>query len=102
MHKIKTISRVDCIDCGGVQSVLALHLYKGGGLDPLQVSSRVKLTGLANNSCKKIGTPTDSAHAWTVRATKANNPDRGPSGLRAGPPARSKSVFNRGALGFFL
>jgi hypothetical protein len=78
----------------GVQSVVALHLYKGVGLDPLQVSSRVNPTGLANNILKKSGTLTDFAHARMVRATTANSPDRGPSGLRAEPSARSFSMLN--------
>jgi hypothetical protein len=52
----------------GVQSAVALHLYKGGGMDPLQVGPRVNPTGLANKFCKKSGTLTNFAHAWTVRA----------------------------------
>jgi hypothetical protein len=44
---------------------------------------------LGNKSREKLGTLTDSAHARTVRATTADCPDRGPSGLRAGPSARS-------------
>jgi hypothetical protein len=43
---------------------------------------------LGNQSREKLGTLTDSAHARTVRATTADSPDRGPSGLRAGPSAR--------------
>jgi hypothetical protein len=81
MHKVKTISRVDCIDWG-IQSVVALHIYKGGGLDPLQVGSRVNLACLANNSCKKSRTITNSAHTQTVRVATADSPDRGPSGLK--------------------
>jgi hypothetical protein len=46
----------------GAQSAVALHLYKGGGLDPLQVGSRVNHVGLANKSRKKSGTITDSVH----------------------------------------
>jgi hypothetical protein len=72
----------------GVQSAVALHLYKGGGLDPLQTDFRVNPVVLGNQSREKLGTLTDSAHARTVRATTANSPDRGPSGLRAGPSAR--------------
>jgi hypothetical protein len=44
---------------------------------------------LGNKTREKLGTLTDSAHARTVRATTADGPDRGPSGLRAGPSARS-------------
>jgi hypothetical protein len=36
MHKVKMRNRLDLIDCSSVQSAVALHLYKGGGLDPLQ------------------------------------------------------------------
>jgi hypothetical protein len=34
----------------GVQSAVVLHLYKGVGLDPLQVGSRVNFIGLTNKS----------------------------------------------------
>jgi hypothetical protein len=71
-----------------VQSAVALHLYKEGGLDPLQTDFRVNPTVLGNKSREKLGTLTVSAHAWTVRAATADSPDRGPSGLRAGPSAR--------------
>jgi hypothetical protein len=40
---------------------------------------------LANNCSTKLGTLICSAHARTVRPTGADRPDRGPSGLRAGP-----------------
>jgi hypothetical protein len=72
----------------GVPSAVALHLYKGGGLDPFQTDFRVNPAVLSNKSREKLGTLTDSAHARTVRATTADSPDRGPSGLRAGPSAR--------------
>jgi hypothetical protein len=72
----------------GVQSVVALHLYKGGGLDPLTTDFRVNPVVLGNQSREKLGTLTDSAHARTVRATTADSPDRGSSDLRAGPSAR--------------
>jgi hypothetical protein len=29
MHKVKTSNKLDLIDCWGVQSAVALHLYKG-------------------------------------------------------------------------
>jgi hypothetical protein len=58
----------------GVQSVVVLHLYKGGGLDPLQVVSGVNPADLANKSRKKLETLTDSAHVWTVRVTTADRP----------------------------
>jgi hypothetical protein len=89
MHKVKTSNRLDLIDCWGVQSAVALHLYKGGGLDPLPTDFRVNPAVLGTKSREKLGTLTDSAHARTVRATTADGPDRGPSGLRAGPSARS-------------
>jgi hypothetical protein len=87
MRKVKTRNRFDLIDCSGVQSAVALHLYKGGGLDPLRTDFRVNPTVLGNKSREKLGTLTDSAHMRTVRATTADSPDRGPSGLRAGPSA---------------
>jgi hypothetical protein len=73
---------------------VALHLYKGGGLDPLQTISRVNPAVLGNKSREKLGTLTYSAHAWIVRVTTVDCPDCGPSGLRAGPPARLFLVFN--------
>jgi hypothetical protein len=63
MHKVKTISIVDWIDCGGST---ALHLYKGEGLDLLQAGSRVNPVGLAKKSRNKSRTLTNSAHARTV------------------------------------
>jgi hypothetical protein len=94
MRKVKTRNRLDLIDCLGVQSVVALHLYKGGGLDPLQTVSRVNPMVLGNKSREKLGTLIDSAHAQTIRATTADCPDRGPSGLRAGPSTLLFLVFN--------
>jgi hypothetical protein len=88
MHKVKTRNRLDLIDCWGVQSAVALHLYKRGGLDPLQTDFRVNPVVFGNKSREKLGTLTDSAHARTVCATTVDRPDRGPSGLRAGPSAR--------------
>jgi hypothetical protein len=79
---------MDLIDCWGFQSAVALHLYKGGGLDPLRTDSRVNPTVLGNKSREKLGTLTDCVHAWTVRATTADSPDHGSSDLRAGPSAR--------------
>jgi hypothetical protein len=79
--------------------VVTLHLYKGGGLDPLQTVSRVNPAVLGNKSREKLGTLTVSAHAWTVRATTADRPDRGPSGLRAEPSTRPFLVSNTLFLG---
>jgi hypothetical protein len=56
-------------------------------MDPFQTVFRVNPVVLGNKSREKLGTLTDSAHAWTVRATTADCPDRGPFGLRAGPSA---------------
>jgi hypothetical protein len=67
MHKVKTRNRLDLIDCWGVQPAVALHLYKGRGLDPLQTDFRVNPVVLGNKSREKLGTLTDSAHARTVR-----------------------------------
>jgi hypothetical protein len=100
MHKGKTSNKLDLIDCWGVQSAVALHLYKGGGLDPLPTISRVNPTVLGNKSREKLGTLTDSTHARTVRATTADCPDRGPSGLRAGPSARYFWCLTYGPLPF--
>jgi hypothetical protein len=44
MRKVKMRNRFDLIDCWGVQSAVALHLYKGGGLDPLRTDFRVNPT----------------------------------------------------------
>jgi hypothetical protein len=49
------------------QSAVALHIYKGGGLDPLQVVSQVNQADLANKSCKKLGILTDSAPTYRPR-----------------------------------
>jgi hypothetical protein len=73
----------------GVQSAVALHLYKGRGMDPLQTVSRVNPTVLGNKSREKLGTLIDYVQVRTVRATTADYPDHGPSGLRAGPSASS-------------
>jgi hypothetical protein len=79
----------------GVQSVVALHLYKGGGLDLFQTDFRVNPAVLGNKSREKLGTLTDSAHARIVRATTADCPDRGPSGLGAGPSALLFLALNK-------
>jgi hypothetical protein len=50
MHKVKMISRFDWIDCGVFNRSYPFICIKGGGLDPLQVGSRVNLVGVANNS----------------------------------------------------
>jgi hypothetical protein len=94
MHKVKTRNRLDLIDCVEVQSVVALHLYKGGGLDPLQVVSRANPAVLANKSCKKLGTLIDSVHMRTVCTTTVDHPDHEPSGLRTGPSVRHFSALN--------
>jgi hypothetical protein len=72
----------------GVQSVVTLYLYKAGGLDPLQVGSRVNLIGLANKSGKESGTLNNSTHTRTVHAATADSLDRRPSNLSTGPSAR--------------
>jgi hypothetical protein len=80
----------------GVQSAVALHLYKGGGLDPLPTDFRINPAVLGNKSCEKLGTLTDYARARTVRATTADCPDRGPSGLSAGLSALLNLTSNKG------
>jgi hypothetical protein len=62
--------------------VVALHLYKGGGLDPLQVVSRVNPADLANKTRNKLVILTNFVHAWTVRATPKDRQDRGLSDLQ--------------------
>jgi hypothetical protein len=62
----------------GVQSVVALHLYKGGGLDPFSTVSRVNPAVLGNKYREKLGTLTDSARARTIRVTTADRPASGP------------------------
>jgi hypothetical protein len=76
------ISRVDWMDCGGFNRLYPFIYIKGGGLDPLQVGSRVNPVGLDNKSCKKSGTLTDSTHARTVRTATSDRPDRGLSAAR--------------------
>jgi hypothetical protein len=79
-----------CIDSiVDYKSAVYLSIYRGGGLDPLQTNFRAYPLILANNRSTKLGTLIYSAHARTVRPTGADCPDRGPSGLRAGPSARS-------------
>jgi hypothetical protein len=80
-------NRSDIGSIVGVQSAVALHLYKGGGLDPFPTVSRVSPAVLGNKSREKLGTLTDSACVRTVRATTADSPDHGPSGLGAEPSA---------------
>jgi hypothetical protein len=56
------------------QSAVALHIYRGIGLDPLQTIYRANSTDLANKSCKKTRTLTDSVCARTVHATRVDRP----------------------------
>jgi hypothetical protein len=70
MHKVKTRNRLELIDCWGVQSAVALHLYKEGGLDPLQTDFRVNPAVLGNKSREKLGTLTDSAHTPPPRTVR--------------------------------
>jgi hypothetical protein len=76
--RLMSQNRLDLIDCWGLQSVVALHLYKGGGLDLLQTVSRDNPAVLGNKSHEKLGTLTEYAHARTVRATTADRPASGP------------------------
>jgi hypothetical protein len=83
------------------KSAVYLSIYRGGGLDPLQTNFRAYPMILANNRSTKLGTLICSAHARTVRPTGADRPDRGPSGLRAGPSALnfgSNTVFGSAFL----
>jgi hypothetical protein len=92
------VNKFDLIDCG-VQSIVALHLYKGRGLDPLQVGSRVNHVDLSNKSRNKFETLTDSAHARTVRATIADRPDHRPAYM-AEPSACPKAASTHGLATF--
>jgi hypothetical protein len=67
-------------------------------MDPLQTDFRVNPAVLGNKSREKLGTLTDSAHARTIRATTADCPDRGPSGLGARPSALLFLELNRTRL----
>jgi hypothetical protein len=58
-----------------IQSAVALHIYRGGCLDPLHVISQANSVDLANQSRKKVRTLTDPMHARTVRATRVDCPD---------------------------
>jgi hypothetical protein len=59
-------------------------------MDPLQVGSRVNPAGLANKSCKRFKTLTDSAHAWTVHTATTDSRERG--------PPQSRLVLNKMVL----
>jgi hypothetical protein len=50
MHKVKMISRIGWIDYGGFNRLYPFIYIKGGGLDQLQVCSRVNPVGFANKS----------------------------------------------------
>jgi hypothetical protein len=75
----------DSID--NYKSAVYLSIYRGWGLDPLQTNFRAYPEILANKHSKKLGTLICSALVRTVQPTGADRPDRGPSGLRTGPPA---------------
>jgi hypothetical protein len=85
-------SVIDSID--HYKSALYLCIYRGGGWTLYKLISRANSANLANNCSTKLRTLICSAHARTVRATGADCPDRGPSGLRARPSARLNSVLN--------
>jgi hypothetical protein len=70
-------SVIDSIDKS--KSVVYLSIYRGGGLDPLQTNFRANSVNLANNRSTKLETLICSAHTRTVRPTRADRPDRGPS-----------------------
>jgi hypothetical protein len=71
------------------KSAVYLSVYRGGGWTLYTTDFRANSANLANNHSTKLGTLICSAHARTVRPTGADCPDRGLSGLRAGPSARS-------------
>jgi hypothetical protein len=86
-------SCIDSID--DYKSSVDLSIYRGGGLDPLQTNFRAYPMILANNHGTILGTLICSAHARTVRPPGADCPDRGLSGLRAGPSASAQLRFEQ-------
>jgi hypothetical protein len=86
-------SCIDSID--DYKSAVDLSFYRGGGWTLYTTGLRANSANLANKHSTKLETLNCSAHAWTVRPTGADCPDRGPSGLRAGPSARLKTVLNK-------
>jgi hypothetical protein len=60
-----------------------------GGWTLYTTEFRANFANLANKHSTKLGTLIYSAYARTVRPTGADCPDRGLSGLRAEPSARS-------------
>jgi hypothetical protein len=86
-------SCIDSID--DYKSAVDLSIYRGGGLDPLQTNFRAYPMILANNRSTILGTLICSAHARTVRPPGADCPDRGLSGLRAGPSASAQLRFEQ-------
>jgi hypothetical protein len=79
MHKVKARCILIIDSIVDVQSVVVLHIYRGGGMNPLQSISQANSTVLANKSHKKLETLNDSMRAdrprhqcrpcglWTVR-----------------------------------
>jgi hypothetical protein len=80
IHKVKMINRINLIDCGWIQSVVTLHLYKRG-LNPLHVGFRVNPAEITNKYYKKFKTLTNSAHRRTVYTSMTDSSDRG-SGIQ--------------------
>jgi hypothetical protein len=78
-------SIIDSIDY--YKSAVYLSIYRGGGWTLYKLIFRANSANLANNRSIKLRTLIYSAHARIVRPTGADRPDRGPSGLRAGPSA---------------
>jgi hypothetical protein len=60
-----------------------------GGWTLYTTDFRANSANLAKNRRTKLEIIICYAHSWTVRPTGADCPDRGLSGLRAGPSARS-------------
>jgi hypothetical protein len=71
------------------KSAVYLSIYRGGGWTLYTTDFRANSVNLANNCSTKLGTLICSAYARTVWPTGADCPDRGLSGLRAGPSAHS-------------
>jgi hypothetical protein len=69
------------------KSAVGLSFIEEGGWTLYTTGFRANSADIANKHSTKHGTLIYSARARTVRPTGADRPDRGPSGLRAGPSA---------------
>jgi hypothetical protein len=75
-HKVNLISRFGWIDLWGLQSIVPLHIYRGGGQDQLQIVSRAYLVAFANKFHKKRAVVTNFVHTRIVCAVTVDSPNR--------------------------